>query len=302
MPDSAGCAPAPSVAPTLTDSYEILPGRADAGLVLICDHAVNALPEGYGTLGLPRRELERHIAYDIGAYAVMRCVAHALGVPAISARFSRLLIDVNRGLDDPTLIMRLSDGAVVPGNRKIDAEERSRRVATYYEPYHLALDDLIEQCMAAGVPPVLLSIHSFTEQWKGARRPWHAAILWDRDYRFSVPLLEALRADSNLVIGENEPYDGKLAGDCMWQHGTRRGLAHTILEVRQDLIRDEAGQVEWAERIAAAVAGILTRPDLHDSLHAVQYFGSHTDNEGAPPFSSHALSGRTAAAAASENS
>jgi predicted N-formylglutamate amidohydrolase len=302
MPDSAGCAPTPSVAPTLTDSYEILPGRADAGLVLICDHAVNALPEGYGTLGLPRHELERHIAYDIGAYAVMRRVAQALGVPAISARFSRLLIDVNRGLDDPTLIMRLSDGAVVPGNREIDAEERARRVATYYEPYHLALDELIEQCMAAGVPPVLLSIHSFTEQWKGARRPWHAAILWARDYRFSVPLLKALRADGNLVIGENEPYDGKLAGDCMWQHGTRRGLAHTILEVRQDLIRDEAGQVAWAERIAAAVAGILARPDLRDSLHTVQYFGSHTDNEGAPPFSSHAVGGRPAAAAAGESS
>ncbi len=213
-------------------------------------------------------------------------LAKALGAPAISARFSRLLIDVNRGLDDPTLIMRLSDGAVVPGNRHIDAEERARRVATYYEPYHLAIDDLIEQCMAAGVPPVLLSIHSFTELWKGETRPWDAAILWDRDYRFSVPLLEALRVESGLMVGENEPYDGKLAGDCMWQHGTRRGLAHTILEVRQDHIRDEAGQAQWAARIAHAVAGILGRVDLHDSLHAVQYFGSHTDNPGAPPFSS----------------
>ncbi len=295
MSDPAGCAPAPLVAPSLNQSYEILPGRTDAGLVLICDHAVNALPEGYGTLGLPRGELKRHIAYDIGAYAVMQRVARTLGVPAISTRFSRLLIDVNRGLDDPTLIMRLSDGAVVPGNRRIEPEERARRVATYYEPYHQAIDDLIEQCMAAGVPPVLLSIHSFTEHWKGAPRPWHAAILWDRDYRFSVPLLEALRADKSLLFGENEPYDGKLAGDCMWQHGTRRGLAHTILEVRQDLIREEAGQAEWAERIADAVIGILARPDLHDSLHAVQYFGSHTDNEGPPPFSSHAGGAHAAA-------
>jgi len=286
MPDPAGCAPAPLVAPSLNESYEILPGRSDAGLLLICDHAVNALPEGYGTLGLRGGELERHIAYDIGAYAVTRRVAQALGVPAISTRFSRLLVDPNRGLDDPTLIMRLSDGAVVPGNGKIDAEERARRVATYYEPYHLAIDGLIEQCMAAGVPPVLLSIHSFTELWKGAPRPWHAAILWDRDYRFSVPLLEALRAQQDLVIGENEPYDGKLAGDCMWQHGTRRGLAHTILEVRQDLIRDEGGQAQWAERIAKAAAGILGRTDLRDSLHAVQYFGSHTDSEGGPPYSS----------------
>jgi predicted N-formylglutamate amidohydrolase len=99
-------------------------------------------------------------------------------------------------------------------------------------------------------------------------------------------LLEALRAEEGLVVGENEPYDGKLAGDCMWQHGTRRGLAHTILEVRQDLIRSESGQAEWAERIAAAVSGILGRSDLRDSLHAVQYFGSHTDSEGGPPYAS----------------
>jgi predicted N-formylglutamate amidohydrolase len=261
-----------------------LPGRSDAGLLLICDHAVNALPGGYGTLGLPPEELKRHIAYDIGAYAVTRRLAATLGVPAVSTRFSRLLIDVNRGLDDPTLIMRLSDGAVVPGNRRIDEEERERRVRLYYEPYHLAIDNLIESCMAAGVPPVLLSIHSFTECWKGVPRPWDAAVLWDRDYRFAVPLLDSLRADPGILVGENEPYDGKLAGDCLWQHGTRRGLAHAIIEVRQDLVRDEGGQMRWAERITAAVRGILARPDLRGALHAVQYFGSHTDNEGAPPF------------------
>lgn len=290
MQDLTGREPEILVAPSLTDSYEILPGRSDAGLLVICDHAVNTLPEPYGTLGLPPEELQRHIAYDIGALAVTRSVSAALGAPGIAARFSRLLIDVNRGLDDPTLIMRISDGAVVPGNRHLDAAERDRRVDRYYAPYHLALDDLIEQCTAAGVPPVLLSIHSFTPFWKGTQRPWHAAILWDRDYRFSVPLLDALRAEPGVVVGENEPYDGKLAGDCMWQHGTRRGLPHTILEVRQDLIRDEAGQMQWGKRIANATSGILARTDLRDALHAVQYFGSHTD-EGTPPFSSHALDG-----------
>jgi predicted N-formylglutamate amidohydrolase len=283
MPDAAECA-SPAVAPSLTESYEILPGRSDLGLLLLCDHAVNALPRAYGTLGLAPAQLERHIAYDIGAYAVTRRVAHALDAPAISTRFSRLLIDVNRGLDDPTLIMRLSDGAVIPANRCIDAAEHDRRVDTYYEPYHQAIDSLIEQCSAAGVPPVLLSIHSFTERWKGAPRPWHAAVLWDRDHRFALPLLKALRAEPGVVIGENEPYDGKLAGDCMWQHGTRRGLAHAILEVRQDLIGDEAGQAAWAERIRSAVAAIFARPELRDQLHAVQYFGSHTDDSGAPPF------------------
>ena len=119
---------ASSSRPIVTDSYEIVPGRSDAGLLLICDHAVNALPASYGTLGLAADQLERHIAYDIGALQVTQRVAQMLGVPAISTRFSRLLIDVNRGLDDPTLIMRISDGAVVPGNRHIDAAERERRV------------------------------------------------------------------------------------------------------------------------------------------------------------------------------
>lgn len=286
MPDSNGRATAPLVAPDVTDSYEILPGRRDAGLLLICDHAVNTLPAGYATLGLPPDQLERHIAYDIGAWEVTKRTAALLGVPAISTRFSRLLIDVNRGLDDPTLIMRLSDGAVVPGNRHIDAAERERRVRLYYEPYHLGIDGLIEQCVAAGVPPVLLSLHSFTHAWKGVPRPWHAAILWDRDYRFSVPLLDALRSDESIIVGENEPYDGKLAGDSMWQHGTRRGLAHTILEVRQDLIAKREGQAEWAERIAAAVRCVFGRKDLREALHKVEYFGSHTDNEGAPPYTS----------------
>ena len=284
MPDSNGRATAPLVAPLVTDSYEIVPGRRDAGLLLICDHAVNALPAGYGTLGLSADQLERHIAYDIGALAVTRGIAQALGAPAIATRFSRLLIDVNRGLDDPTLIMRISDGTIVPGNRLLDEAERAKRVRIYYEPYHLAIDKMIETCTAAGVPPVLLSIHSFTDNWKGVPRPWDAAILWDRDHRFAVPVLEALRAQGNGLVGENEPYDGKLAGDCMWQHGTRRGLAHTIVEVRQDLIRTPEGQKAWAQRIANAAKTVLGRTDLQDGLHSVHYFGSHTDADAAPPF------------------
>src|SRR5262245_60800548 len=147
------------------DSYRILAGRADAGLILLCDHAGNAIPHAYGSLGLPPEQLARHIAYDIGAAEVTRRLASALGVPTVLTRYSRLLIDPNRGVDDPTLIMRLSDGAVIPGNRRVDACERSRRIDLFYRPYHEAIRRVIDQCLASGVAPALLSIHSFTESW-----------------------------------------------------------------------------------------------------------------------------------------
>ena len=220
------------------DSYCVLEGRADAGLILLCDHAGNAIPPAYGTLGLPPEQLERHIAYDIGAAQVTRRLAAALGAPALLTRYSRLLIDPNRGADDPTLIMRLSDGAVIPGNRRLDEAERERRTRLYYAPYHRAIDAVIDQCLASGAPPMLLSIHSFTESWKETPRPWHVGVLWDRDLRLAKPLLDGFYAEGDLIVGDNEPYSGQLEGDCLWQHATCRGLVNALIEIRQDLIRD----------------------------------------------------------------
>lgn len=244
------------------DSFAIVSGRADAGLILLCDHAGNAFPPDYGTLGLPPSELERHIAYDIGAAAVTRAMAQALGVPAIMTRYSRLLIDPNRGNDDPTQIMRLSDGAIIPGNRHIDDAERERRRRLYYAPYHAAIDRVIDQCLSTGVTPTLLSLHSFTESWKEVPRPWHVGVLWDKDPRLARPLLDAFRAEGDLIVGDNEPYKGSLEGDCLWQHGTMRNLPNAIIEVRQDLIRDEVGQRAWADRIVRIVESLVERPDL----------------------------------------
>ena len=216
----------------------------------------------YGTLGLPAAQLGRHIAYDIGAAPITRALAAALGVPAVLTRYSRLLIDPNRGDDDPTLIMRLSDGAVIPGNRRID--ERRARAAhrSLLSPLPSRPSTrVIDQCLAAGVAPALLSIHSFTESWKAIPRPWHVGILWDRDTRLAKPLLESFYAEGDLIVGDNEPYSGQLEGDCLWQHGTQRGLANAIIEIRQDLIRDAAGQAAWARRLGRIVESIL--PDTH---------------------------------------
>lgn len=191
-------------------------------------------------------------------------------------RYSRLLIDCNRGEDDPTLIMRLSDGAIIPGNRTLTAGERAQRTARFYRPYHDAVRALIDRALAAGTVPVLLSMHSFTPVWRGVPRPWHAAVLWDKDPRLAAPLLSALRAEPGLVVGDNEPYHGALEGDCMWQHGTGRGLAHALVEVRQDLIAGKNGQAEWADRLAGAVERILADARSNPDLKTVKHYGSNT--------------------------
>lgn len=262
--------------PIVQETYEIIPARRQPGapadrtpgLLLLCDHAGNAFPPGYGTLGLPRSELQRHIAYDIGAAGVVRAMAGRLGACAVLSRYSRLLIDLNRGADDPTLIMRLSDGAIVPGNHPIGEAEWQKRIKLYYEPYHAAVDRVIDAMLRDGVAPVIVSVHSFTEAWKGVPRPWHAGILWDRDDRLPVRLIEGLRSDPSLVVGDNEPYSGQLEGDCLYQHATSRGLAHALIEIRQDLIAGESGQMAWASRLcglleqiwAQAVPANLFRP------------------------------------------
>lgn len=272
-----GSGPALGVEALAAEAFVRVAGSLTTGVILLCDHAGNALPAAYGTLGLPPAELLRHIAYDIGAEGVTQRLAARLGAPAVMTRFSRLLIDCNRGEDDPTLIMRLSDGAVVPGNRTLAAEERTQRIARYYRPYHAAIAEVIDRALAANVVPVLISVHSFTGAWRGRPRPWHAAVLWDKDPRLAHALLAELRADPVLVIGDNEPYTGRLKGDCMWRHGTARGLAHAIVEIRQDLIASEDGQAEWAGRLAGAMGRILAGPRANPELRTIRFFGSHAD-------------------------
>jgi|FEC22Drversion2_1045045.scaffolds.fasta_scaffold00219_28 predicted N-formylglutamate amidohydrolase len=245
-------------------AYETIPGDPATGWLLVCDHASNWIPERYAGLGLPPEELERHIAYDIGAEGVTRRLAARLGAPAVMSRFSRLLIDPNRGDDDPTLVMRLSDGAVVPGNARIDAVERNYRIRTFYDPYHRAVTAAIDAALAAGHPPAIVSIHSFTPFWRGVRRPWEIGILWDEDPRLAVPMIELLRADRSLTVGDNEPYSGRLKGDTMYRHATLRGLAHALIEYRQDLIADAEGQAHWAARTAAVLERLAGREGLHD--------------------------------------
>ena len=251
---------------------ETIAGQLDSGVLILCDHASNALPPRYGSLGLPPEVFARHIAFDIGAAGVSRALAKALGAPAVLTTWSRLLIDPNRGADDPTLVMRISDRALIPGNARIDAAEVERRRLQFWQPYRDAVSAMIAAMQAAGPAPVIVSMHSFTPVWRGHPRPWHAGILWDLDDRLARPLIEALTAEGDIVVGDNEPYDGALDGDTMHALGTEKGLAHALIEVRQDLIVDEAGEAAWAARLARVLAPILAQP----GLHTIEHFGSRT--------------------------
>lgn len=261
--------------PTDDAPFTFLPGHDAGGLLIIADHASNRLPPPYGDLGLPPAQFERHIAYDIGTEWLVHRLAAFTGAPALLTRFSRLLIDANRGEDDPTLVMRLSDGAIVPGNARVDAAERQRRIERFHRPYHRAITEQIDRMIATGIQPAILSIHSFTPAWKGVPRPWDMAILWDRDARMVAPALAAFRA-RGLVVGDNEPYDGALRNDTLYHHGTARGLAHLLVEVRQDHIASEAGASHWAKTIFEVVGPLAARPEMRKTA----FYGSRAGGAG----------------------
>jgi predicted N-formylglutamate amidohydrolase len=228
------------------------PPTRKADILFVCDHASNAVPKSYGTLGLDEGQFAAHIAYDIGAAQVTRALAQAYGAPAVLARWSRLLIDLNRGADDPTLVMKLSDGRIVPGNRDAGAEEVEKRLTQFYRPYHSAIAEQIAAQRSAGMVPTIVSMHSFTPVWKGFKRPWEVGVLWDKDGRLAYPLMKAL-AKAGFTMGYNEPYKGELENDCMYVHGTGNGLPHVLIEIRQDLIATR----EMAEAFAARLKPII---------------------------------------------
>lgn len=224
-------------------------GRPSRWLVT-CDHASNRVPDwvGGGDLGIAPIDMARHIAYDVGAAGVTEHLARHLDAPAIFSNFSRLVIDPNRGEDDPTLVMKLYDGTIIPANRHIGAEGVEERLERLYRPYHAALARL-----AARRPDVVIvAVHSFTPCLKGrAPRPWHVGVLHSHlDGRLSHALIEVLRGEADLCVGDNEPYSGHLPGDAIDRHALRPGRQNTLIEVRNDLIATAADQAAWGARLA----------------------------------------------------
>jgi predicted N-formylglutamate amidohydrolase len=249
-------------------AFDIVNPEGRAPLVLIADHAGRAIPARLGTLGLDEDALGRHIAWDIGIAELTRTLAHALDAVAVLSTYSRLVIDCNRLLDDATSIPAVSDGVAVPANRALDAEERARRVAQAFDPYHAAVTEAVVRRRAAGAIPALVSMHSFTPVFEGFERPWHIGILWNRDPRIPVPLMRALARDPNIVVGDNEPYSARRGrGYSLLNHGAAHGLPHVLIEVRQDLIDTRHGVALWAGRLGAALEEVLADEAIYRVEH-----------------------------------
>lgn len=222
--------------------------------VFTCDHAGRRLPRALGDLGLPAAELERHIAWDIGALGVARGLAERLDGVLVAQHYSRLVIDCNRPLASPDLVTAMSEATPIPGNAALTPAQRAERIATFWTPYHDTLRALLDRRAAAGRPTVFVSVHSFTPVYLGRARPWQVGVLYGRDARLGRALLAVLGAQDGLVVGDNEPYriDDKDQGIPV--HALARGLPNVLFEVRQDLIADATGQAHWAAVLAEALA------------------------------------------------
>ncbi len=226
--------------------------------LLVCDHAGRAFPAALARLGLPIEATWRHIAWDLGAGALACALAERLDAPAILANYSRLVVDCNRRLEDPSAFAVHGDGDRIPGNEALTDQDRCRRAVACYRPYHEAIASHLAAQRARALAPVLVAVHSFTPVFRATARPWHVGVLWDHDDRIARPLLAHLRREPGLVVGDNEPYSGRYPADyTVWEHAGREGRPVICLEVRQDLLLTPAGVAEWSGRLAAALLAVV---------------------------------------------
>jgi predicted N-formylglutamate amidohydrolase len=236
--------------------------RAEGGspFVLTCEHAGREIPRRLGDLGVEESELRRHIAWDIGAAEVARLLSARLDATLILQTYSRLVIDCNRTIDSHDSIPTVSEHTEIPGNRNLHPDEAAARVDEVFRPYHDSIARALDDRRDNGRESVLVALHSFTPVYKGASRPWHVGLLYNRDDRLAHILMNLMNGERGLCLGDNEPYAISDETDyTVPVHGERRGILHIEFEIRQDLVESEAGQREWAERLEDWLTGSLHR-------------------------------------------
>lgn len=232
-------------------------------ILLVCDHASRAIPRSLASLGLDDVSLRRHIAWDIGAAELTRRLAARLDAPAVLAGYSRLVIDLNRQPGDPQSILSASDSVVVPGNLGLTSAAQEARAEAFHWPYHHAVDQAFARLRRAGPEPLFFSVHTFTPSLGGEDRKWDLGVLWNRDPRIAVPLIEMLRETAGLNVGDNQPYSGKDIAYTLNLHAGAAGLAHCAIEVRQDHCESESDLERFAHLLSSALDRILAMPNVH---------------------------------------
>jgi len=243
--------------------------RGGARVLVICDHASRAIPRALDQLGLDDWVLDRHVAWDIGAADVARALADRLDAPAVLAGFSRLVVDPNRALDDPSAFVHVSDGIAIPGNLDLTDADKLRRAEACSGPYHAAITAQLDAFEARGISPAVIAVHSCTPVYAEVVRQWHIGVMWDEDPRIAVPLIERLAAHDDLCVGDNEPYSGRDDHDyTLDTHAEGRRLPYVGIEIRQDLLQEPAQAARWADLLAGALAPILAADELYQPLPA----------------------------------
>ena len=236
--------------PDWPDPVEVMNADGPSDVLLLCEHASSHIPAEYDGLGVSPHDLTRHIAWDIGAAGVTRRLSARLGATAFLAGYSRLLIDLNRPLQAQSSIVQRSEDTDIPGNANLDDSERTRRTARIFRPFHDQVSALLDQRCRQGRPTRLVSVHSFTPVYRGVPRPWHAGVLFDKAKAFGQATVERLSAPGRLVAA-NVPYASSRDEDyAVPIHGDDRGIPAILIEIRNDLIADEKGQIAWADRLA----------------------------------------------------
>ncbi|QPC85500.1 N-formylglutamate amidohydrolase [Mesorhizobium sp. NBSH29] len=240
------------------DPFRVVNPEGRSPYVLICDHASNNVPARFGPLGLSEYDMQRHIAWDPGAAAVARQIADVLDATLVESTVSRLIVDCNRAADAPDLICAVSETTAIPGNESLSAEDRAQRIAHAWQPFHDALDAVVAARVAEGRETMLVAIHSFTPVYKGIKRPWHIGVLHDDDVQLAAPLIAAFSAESGIVVGDNQPYSpADRVYFTLEKHGRARDLPCVMIEIRNDIISDEAGQARWSGLLSRHLEGTL---------------------------------------------
>lgn len=241
--------------------------RGRAKCVIVCDHASNRVPKALGTMGLKKAELKKHIAWDPGTEDIGYYLSKKMDAALVLANYSRLVVDLNRGEDAPECMRAESDHIRIPANEGLTAAQKKQRIGEIFNPYHKVLGAQLKRHIDKGVAPLLLSLHSFTPEMDGFKRPWHIGVLWNKEEGIAKRLVESLRKNNpDLRIGDNEPYSLKAANvtkNTISTHAEARGLPYVIVEFRQDLVGTKAGARKWAEIFLQSLAPVIADPELY---------------------------------------